>query len=168
MVKPSPLLLLFIASIICFSCEKDDICVEGDTPLLVIEFYDTADTTVLKSVTALRIAGLGQTTTINTFMDRSTVNTVSIPLKTDVDTTSFILISNSANGTDDIETGNIDTLNFSYSRSEKFLSRGCGFVINYENLNADIIPDPDNWIKGIAIERPQVINSDSTHVKIFH
>ena len=42
-------LLLLLGIIFISSCEKDDICVEGDTPLLVIEFYDAEDTSTLKA-----------------------------------------------------------------------------------------------------------------------
>ncbi len=159
-------------TLLCFiafaSCEKDDICVEGDTPLMVIEFFDIDDTTALKNVTALRVVGQGQTVTVNTVADRSNLNTITIPLKTAEDTTSFLLISNSASDDNGAETGNIDTVNFSYSRLEDFKSRACGFVINYDNLDANLTTDTDNWIQGIEITQTQIINADSTHVKIFH
>jgi hypothetical protein len=159
-------------TLLCFivfaSCEKDDICVEGDTPLMVIEFFNIDDTTALKNVTALRVVGQGQTVTVNTVADRSNLNTITIPLKTAEDITSFLLISNSASDDNGAETGNIDTVNFSYSRLEDFKSRACGFVINYDNLDANLTTDTDNWIQGIEITQTQIINADSTHVKIFH
>ena len=161
-------LLLFMGILAVASCEKDDICVEGDTPLLVIEFYNINDTSALKTVPTLRVVGVGQNVTVNTVVDRTALNTVSIPLKTDVDVTSFIMISASASAEDGSETGNIDTVNFSYKRLEDFLSRGCGFVVNYDSLQANVSADTNNWIKDIEIIRSQVINSDSTHVKIFH
>ena len=159
-------ILLFIGILAVASCEKDDICVEGDTPLLVIEFYNINDTSALKTVPTLRVVGVGQNVTVSTVADRTALNTISIPLKTDVDVTSFIMISASAE--DGSETGNIDTVNFSYKRLEDFLSRGCGFVVNYDSLQANVSADTNNWIKNIEIIRSQVINSDSTHVKIFH
>ncbi|MDF4204255.1 DUF6452 family protein [Maribacter sp. SA7] len=161
-------LLLFLSIIFASSCEKDDICVEGDTPLLVIEFYDILDTASLKEVNTLRVVGVGQTVTVNTVTDRSTVSTISIPLKTEEDATSFILISDSASSDDGTETGNVDTINFTYSRIEDFLSRGCGFVVNYDELEANVTADSDNWIQDIEITKSLVTNSDSTHVKIFH
>ncbi|MDO1514182.1 DUF6452 family protein [Maribacter confluentis] len=150
------------------SCEKDDICVEGDTPLLVIEFYNILDTSALKNVPTLRVVGVGQNVTVNTVADRTALSTISIPLKTDADITSFIMINSSATNDEGIETGNIDTVNFSYQRVEDFLSRGCGFIVNYDELQATITTDSENWIQDIEITRSQVINSDSTHVKIFH
>ncbi len=161
-------ILLFLSIIVVASCEKDDICVEGDTPLLVIEFYNINDTSALKTVPTIRVVGVGQNVTVNTVADRTALNTISIPLKTDVDVTSFIIISASASAEDGSETGNIDTVNFSYKRLEDFLSRGCGFVVNYDSLQANLSADTNNWIKDIEIIRAQVINSDSTHVKIFH
>ena len=161
-------ILLFIGILAVASCEKDDICVEGDTPLLVIEFYNINDTSALKTVPTLRVVGVGQNVTVSTVADRTALNTISIPLKTDVDVTSFIMISASASAEDGSETGNIDTVNFSYKRLEDFLSRGCGFVVNYNSLQANVSADTNNWIKNIEIIRSQVINSDSTHVKIFH
>jgi hypothetical protein len=161
-------ILLFIGILAVASCEKDDICVEGDTPLLVIEFYNINDTSALKTAPTLRGVGVGQNVTVSTVADRTALNTISIPLKTDVDVTSFIIISASASAEDGSETGNIDTVNFSYKRLEDFLSRGCGFVVNYDSLQANVSADTNNWIKDIEIIRSQVINSDSTHVKIFH
>lgn len=161
-------IVLFIGILAVASCEKDDICVEGDTPLLVIEFYNINDTSALKIVPTIRVVGVGQNVTVNTVADRTALNTISIPLKTDVDVTSFIIISASASAEDGSETGNIDTVNFSYKRLEDFLSRGCGFVVNYDSLQANVSSDTNNWIKNIEIIRSQVINSDSTHVKIFH
>ena len=161
--------LVFLVAIISIaSCEKDDICVEGDTPLLVIEFYDVADTATLKNVPSLRVVGQGQTVAVNTVADRTALNKITIPLKTDEDETNFILIANSASAEDGTETGNLDVINFSYNRLEDFLSRGCGFVVTYDNLQSTLTTDADNWIKNIEIIRSQVTKSDSTHVKIFH
>lgn len=161
-------ILFFLIIITIASCEKDDICVEGDTPLLVIEFYNISDPSSSKTVPTLRVVGVGQNITVNTVTDRTAQSTISIPLKTDEDITSFIMINSSASAEDGSETGNIDIINFSYKRLEEFLSRGCGFVVNYNELQANVTTDTSNWIQDIEITRTQVINSDSTHVKIFH
>lgn len=150
------------------SCEKDDICVEGDTPLLVIEFFDSANPEANKNVTSLRIIGDGKTTTVDTFADRSNISNVTIPLKTEVDATTFYFISNSDTNDGGQETGNIDTLTFNYDRIEDFASRACGFVVNYENLTTNLSSGTGTWIADIEILRASVTNSDSTHVKIFH
>lgn len=161
---------LFTVFFIVFvaSCEKDDICVEGDTPLLVLEFFDAANPTANKNVTALRILGEGQSSAVNTFSDRSSVNNVQIPLRTETDVSTFLIISNSATNDSGQETGNIDTLTFNYERIEDFVSRACGFIVNYDSLTTDLQPGSGNWILDIEIVRANITNSDSTHVKIFH
>jgi len=161
-------ILLLITFITIASCEKDDICVEGTTPLMVIEFFDINDRETLKDVTALRVVGEGQTITVNTVADRTNVNLITVPLKTTEDSTSFLLISDSDDNDDGAEIGNIDTVTFEYARLEDFKSRACGFIVNYEELSGALQTDTDNWIQEVEIIRSEIINSDSTHVKIYH
>ena len=168
MRKLNRVIFTFLLTITLTSCEKDDICVEGNTPLLVLEFFNVADTTAVKNVTALRIVGEGQTVTVNTFTDRSDLSSVAIPLRTEENSTTFYLISNSASNDNGQETGNIDTLTFNYDRIEDFKSRACGFVVNYDNVSTELQTGSGNWIADIEVIRASVTNSDSTHVKIFH
>jgi hypothetical protein len=168
MKKLFPIFICSLFLIGISSCEKDDICVEGDTPLLVIDFINVADTTQLKNVNDLRILGLGATTVPNSDTDRTDINTVSVPLRTNENTTSFLVIRNSATDDAGAETGDIDTLVLSYDRLEDFTSRACGFVVNFDNLSASLAGSADNWINKVKVIRSQVINSDSTHVQIFH
>ena len=52
---------LFLLGLISFlACEKDDICIEEGTPLLVIRFFDAEDRTEFKPVPSLRILVLAQ------------------------------------------------------------------------------------------------------------
>ena len=161
-------LLFIILGIVLFgACEKDDICVDGDTPLLILRFYDAQNPETPKSVSSLRIVGLGQTDPVNTFSDRSTLDSLAIPLRVDQTETQFILILDSADE-EDAETGNIDTLSFQYNTSEVFVSRACGFVANFADLTSVLTSDSENWIQNIEISNPAVIKLDSAHVKIFH
>lgn len=162
----SIILLFFLFTVA--SCEKDDICVEGTTPLMVIEFYDANSRETLKNVTSLRVGGVGQEFTVNTVADRTNLSTVTIPLKTVEDITSFVFISNSATNEDNVQVGNIDTVTFNYSRLEDFKSRACGFIVTYEELTGTLQTDTDNWIQEIEIIQSEIITSDSTHVKIYH
>ena len=148
-------------------CEKDDICVEGDTPLLILRFYDVADTSTPKEVPSLRVVGLGQSTTVNTITDRASSDSIAIPLRINEANTTFLLITDSADE-DEVETGNIDTLTFNYTTNEVFISRACGFIANYEGLSDELTADSQNWIQNIEIVSPQVQKLDSAHVKIFH
>jgi len=161
-------ILVFLYILGAASCEKDDICVEGNTPLMVIEFFDIDNPDTPKNVTTLRVVGQGQTVTVNTVADRAGLNKITVPLKTVGDTTSFLFISNSADNEDGFEIGNIDTVTFNYARLEEFKSRACGFIVNYEELAGSFQTDTENWIQDIEIIRSQISNADSTHVKILH
>jgi hypothetical protein len=52
--------LTLLASWLIFSCEKDDICLEGTqgTPRLIIKFYDAENPEVLKTVSGLQVRAL--------------------------------------------------------------------------------------------------------------
>lgn len=161
--------LLFILMGLPFiACEKDDICVDANTPLLVIRFYDFENQTEFKTVSSLRVIGIGNGTPVNTFGDRSTLDSIGIPLKIDDTSSVFDLIINSADDENGAETGNTDNLTFTYSTKEDFKSRACGFTVTYENLANSLEADTDNWIKEITIDTTIVENSASAHVKIFH
>jgi len=160
--------ILFIIAFISFgACEKDDICVDGDTPLLVIRFYDVDNPTVLKKATKFRIVGVGQNTTVTTVSDRTDLDSIAIPLKVIENSTGFYFISNSSD-VDAVEVGDLDTLYFNYTRKDKFVSRACGYIANFEDLSGDLKLETDNWIKDIEIVTPLVENSTAAHVKIFH
>ena len=139
----------------------------GILHLLVIRFYDEANPETTKDFTLLRVQGLGQASTPNTFADRSTADSIAIPLRPDSASTTYLFTLNSA-GEPGAETGNIDTLTFNHTSKQVYISRGCGFVANYENLGAGLTTDTDNWIKNIEIASPTVENSNTAHVKIFH
>jgi hypothetical protein len=168
---------LFIAIILLLSiafsaCEKDDICVDGDTPLLIIRFYDAENPTEFKAVPGLRVIGVGKDTPVDTFSDRlSTLDSISIPLKTNNPVTEFDFILDSATDANGDETGDIDLLSFNYTLNEKFVSRACGFIPNYENLNSDFTTAPENWIQSVEIIKDTIqLETEETtaHVKIFH
>ncbi len=167
MAKAIALLLAMLCLASIGSCEKDDICIEGDTPLLIIRFYDIADTTQLKSAASLRVIGQGQGEVVDTFADRSSTDSIGIPLRIGNPETSFAFILDSA-GEEGAETGNIDTLRFNYETSEVFISRACGYIANFDMLQGELPNDADPWVQDIVIVSPSVQNQTSAHVKIYH
>lgn len=168
-MKRIKIAFIILLGIIYFSaCEKDDICVDGDTPLLVIRFYDFDNPEETKAVPSLRVVGLGQNITVNTIADRTSLDSIGIPLRIGEANTGFYFIMDSATDENEIETGNTDTLTFSYEIKEIFKSRACGFIVNYDNLDNTLETGVDNWIKSIEIDTTFVTNSSSAHVKIFH
>lgn len=160
-------LVLTLVFLFSFGCEKDDICVDGDTPLMIVVFRDSADTTLSKPVNSLRVIAVGQEFPVATFSDRTTTDSITLPLNLEADFTEYIFISDSADE-NDTETGNRDTVRFTYNVSPAFISRACGFVGQYEGVNINLNTDTLNWIDNIEVLVPNITKQDSTHVQIFH
>lgn len=167
--KVVPILILLLA--LAFSaCEKDDICVEGDTPQLVIRFYDAENTTEFKAVPGIRVVGSDKDFTVSTFTDRETLDSIAIPLNPGENISEFFFIIDSADDEDGFEAGNIDEVNFNYEIQEEFLGRACGFIANYDGLSTALSTDAENWIQNIEVVKALIKTEDtlSAHVKIFH
>ena len=169
-------------AMVLLACEKDDICVEGDTPLLVIGFYDIADTTEFKTVPTMRIKALHSNTFAEDsildsdsytrsefeFNDRTNVtDSIFIPLRVSASNTDFVFISSSADE-DEVEIGNRDTLTFNYTVNQQFISRACGLVANFNELDTTRTVSDSDWIKRITVQETDVELSNTIHVKIFH
>ena len=151
--------------IIAFSgCEKDDICIDADTPQLVVQFFDVDDRDELKEVLGLEIRGL-EGGSLRDIVTLAATESTLLPLRTNATNTSFVLKRRITN-----TNINSDTINFTYSVTENFASRACGYVANYENLAAELtIDEPDSlWIQEITVESLTIENTEITHVKIFH
>ncbi|MGX1930735.1 DUF6452 family protein [Flagellimonas sp. 2504JD4-2] len=175
MKKILPILLIAFLFIYMASCEKDDICVDGDTPLLYIGFFDIDNPDEHSRVTSIRIKAIDNDQILSdseafNFTDRSnSPDSLLVPLQIASNSTQFQFITNSADDADTSEeTGNIDTLTINYSTREAFVSRACGFVINYDDLDVSLTSDTSNWIQDITIVQQTIENSNNIHVKIFH
>ena len=115
----------------------------------------------------LRVIGLGNGAPVGTFTDRSNIDSVGLPMRADENRTGFVLISNSADNSDGVETGNGDTLYFDYQTRSLFVSRACGFVPNFDGLSASPQPDPSIWIDSVEVKQTTIANSTSAHVSIY-
>lgn len=159
-------LIILLCIIAIASCEKDDICIEGDTPLLTIDFYDATDTTKLKDVPTLVVQGVLDGSTYPVIANVS-LSSIEIPLRTDATNTTFILSENLTPA--DTTAVNRDTITFNYETKELFVSRACGYIANYDGLQAGLsVADPTQWVKEIKIMTPLVTNDTITNVKILH
>ena len=144
--------LIIVSIFTISSCEKDDICVESNTPSLIIRFYDNDLQTEIKQVIGLTVwADEKDSLYVNQALD-----SIVIPLDLTKDNTLYKFSTNS------IE----DEINFTYTRSDIFVSRSCGYKTIFENLQID--SNTDNWIKNININNSTIDNETTAHITIFH
>jgi hypothetical protein len=173
-------LLLFVATLSFSSCEKDDICDANTptTPRLVIDFYNITTPSVKKNVTNLKIIGEGMTEGIvfnpgSSGEEQYLVNgsSVSIPLKTDANTTTYDFILNSGNANPALI--DTDKVTFNYTRNDVFVSRACGFktlftfLPNNPIIHLAVPVTKGKWMQFINIEKSNIDNENETHLKVF-
>ena len=118
-------------------------------------------------MTILRIREVNSSGFPPSVSDRVTTDSIAIPLPNSATTVTYLLISNSAD-TDGNETGNIDTLDISYTLSQRFVSRACGFVAVYEDLSVSLRNDSDNWIQDLVVVDSTVNSNNSIQLKVLH
>ncbi|WP_194766433.1 DUF6452 family protein [Tamlana sp. I1] len=172
-------LLLILGISIAIACEPDDIC-PGEldtTPRLVIDFYDASNPTAKKNVFTMIAQGVGNDAVLSDYYF-TTTDDVLLPLKTDVNTTQYVLVSDAKvndNGTpddtsDDFIEGNPDTITISYSREEVYVSRACGYKTIYKNVTLTIEPDTDNWMvsRQPVNDNQSVENENEAQFIIWH
>ncbi len=158
-------LILLLISFGFSSCESDDICdsTTPTTPQLVIEFFNNV-TNASANVNKLKIQDSETSNLLGTF----DVSKIKIPLKTDLNISKYSFTLNS----DTPAASNLDQLEFNYNRNTVFISRACGYKINYvlNNNNTILVKESSNvteWIKRITVTKPNILNEDETHVKIY-
>ncbi|MEN2412714.1 DUF6452 family protein [Flavobacterium mesophilum] len=182
MKKIVSVLLLFTFGL--SSCEKDDICDPNTptTPRLVIEFYDANNQ--LKPVTNLKVIGEGMPEGI-IFNENATGEAkyltngskISIPLKTDADSTTYTFILDSGN--ENPAAVNTDQVRFNYSRQNLYVSRACGFktIFKLDPLSDGpplsrpfVKEDTDSkgfWMTQIYVNDYNIELENEVHIKIF-
>ena len=142
----------------------------------VIQFYDFNNPSVLKNGSNLKVIGDGLTEGIvfnpgatgeSRFLTNA--NTVSIPLKTTENSTTYQFILNSTSST----FINEDVFQLDYSRENVYVSRACGFktIFDLDPINpyshTDSTLSDGLWIKAITVEKKSIDNENETHVKIY-
>lgn len=142
------------------ACEPDDICLESykDSPNLIIKFLDF-NTGENKSVINLKIKGIN----IEDDLFNGSTDSISIPLNNYENTSSFSFTKEF-----DSNESNEDLIYFNYLRNNVYISRSCGYRMEYDIENIIVENDTSNWIEDSIIER-RVINDEILHhVKIYH
>lgn len=166
------LLGIFALFLVVMGCQKDDICAESTltTPLLKISFYDneSPNDSIPKVPTNLTIIAEGAE---GNYKTRINTSEVSIPLRTDVDITTYQFILNaaaSANNSTSVE--NKDVITFTYARNQVYINRACSFRMSYVNLQATLeneTPNTENWIKNAIVLNSTIEDETTTHISIY-
>ena len=170
MKKIFSLLILMMLVNTTSSCESDDICDPNTptTPRLIITFYD--DKEVLKPVSRLFVLGEG----METGLPFNGVNTIQVPLNINENKAKFTFTLN-----DKTANALTDTLEFNYTRETLYVSRACGYKVNYTLNPKGTIPqavilnnNPEtksgNWITLIKVIDYNVINEYETQINIYY
>lgn len=177
---------LLLLSALLINCERDDICsdTESTTPRLVVDFLDLLDSENTKEVTDFYVIGIDND---NVLEDYNVVTTsqVLLPLKTTGDfnsnnelVTSFSMYrgyeiddnDTPDDTSDDFNTGNEDIVNITYTTSQIYVSRACGFKTVFNIVSFQVVPDADNWIAIIQNnnDNQTITNETITHYNIQH
>lgn len=151
--------VIFLSVIIAKSCQDDtEICGEGTTPRLNIKFFDQATQTLVKR-SGIFSSNDGEKREY-VFSNQDSI-LLSLSHKNKQDTLIYRL-------TEDAEQE--DTIFLSFEPKEIFVSKGCGFKINYMNLKA-VLGKNSNNIKRIALDQVNDDNpinlTDETQTHLF-
>jgi hypothetical protein len=162
------ILLLWVVAMCFSSCEKDDICADETTPLLVIKFFDKNNNAIPKNVASLRIVDSARPNVPEGVYGTFSSNEIKIPLNDNGDATTYLFTLNSGSAT----LANTDILSFNYTRQQVYVSRACGFKTTYLLNDTDGVLQTDQlgstaWIDNFTIERNAITTQNETHITIF-
>lgn len=144
--------LLFLIFLFWTSCEKDDFCTKDPvTPKLVLRFYDRKDSVTIKPVEKLTVWAAGKDSLI---VNRS-LDSLAIPLNSSTTET----IYNFSNDT------LVNQLTIRYTPTQIFVSRSCGFKINFSDVS---FTSNNTWFTTIFSTVTTIDNQNSAHVQILH
>ncbi|BAV94208.1 DUF6452 family protein [Ichthyobacterium seriolicida] len=143
------------------SCEKDDVCIDGVTPKLKVEFFTKKKTSKgrdidqKKHLTDLTVIWKDTTDTI--IKDSKNVQSVDLKLDFTKNHTEFVFITGE----------NKDTIKVKYNRKPVFVSKACGYKITFNNPKFEY---SKNLIKEIKLVETgmNITVDDETHVKIYY
>jgi len=137
------------------SCEVDDICVDDvNSPKLIIKFYDAENLLETKEVDTLSVWIEGK----EKLYDAVITDSIAIPLNLSSNNTKYFLSKSDS----------LDVLDIYHINNEVFVSRSCGFKMNFTLQDETQLSHL--WTNSIeTAETPQLIENEQTvHLKIYH
>ena len=145
------LVLIALAIIAILSCEKDDICLEGTTPNLIISFYNKDTLSDKKEVTKMDVWAEGK----DSIYTEVTKDSIFLPLDLNNNITTYNIRTN------DI----VDQITVKYTRNEIYVSRSCGYKFDFEDVETS---STFNWIDNIILIDTIINHEETAHIHITH
>ncbi len=168
-MKFKPFVFLLVLAMAFIACEKDDICIAGDTPKMRLAFFNADTTDLAKAPTNLIILGKGQSTALPLESPSDTNGfELLIPLNPSGSTTEFYFVENASIDAEGNLSGAIELVSFSYTPNPVYISKACGFIPNYTSLKATLATSNSHWIKNISVVKDSITQTNDIHVKIYH
>ena len=128
--------------LILFSCEKDDICLEGTpaTPRMIILFKDHENPQAKKGVTELLIGGMGLEDDLTVYSGDS----IAIPLRNNYEFTQYEFTFKTSSPTLS------ESLQINHRQFDTYINRACGYNhFIFENPFYYKLTEGGGWIKSI-------------------
>ena len=145
-----------ILIIFFFSCEKDDICIEGseNTNRVTIGFIDNES----KNPTRINLSFIKGVNNDSIISEGFSGAELKLPLMVNSNQTKYILEQNEVR----------DTLIILHQTSHLYLNRSCGFKSNFLiKSNTEIIKE-SGWIREISIVQDSIFNEENTNIFIHY
>ena len=153
---------IFLMFLILFSCEKDDICLEGTpaTPRMIILFKDHENPQAKKGVTELLIGGIGLEDDLTVYSGDS----IAIPLRNNYEFTQYEFTFKTSSPTLS------ESLQINHRQFDTYINRACGYksTFIFENPFYYKLTQGEGWIKSIEKIRDTLSDEKSSHLAVYH
>ncbi len=149
--------ILIVFLIALFSCQEDDVCVDGSTPNLVVKLKNALDSSnyFIDTLLVTYKNSENQTDTLRMIETDS----FQIPLRIDNGDIGFSFFSSLSNNSQ-------DSLAMHYTPSEEFVSKACGLKKIYENVSYQWIENVE--IQNFEVLQPNITNSNEVHLYLYY
>ena len=139
-----------------FSCEKDDICIEGseNTNRVSIGFIDNES----GNPTGINLNLIKGVKNDSIISEKFSGNELKLPLMVNSNETKYILEQNEVR----------DTLIILHQTKHLYLNRSCGFKSNFLIKSETEIIKESGWIREISIVQDSIFNEEITNIFIHY